>query len=214
MMGTLVSIVPLSEPLVEKEDEDGPYTQRFILDDGTNDMAQFLASDHMTNAVQIGMTIDCVAHVLRKHNNNNKNNNKQQQQQQQQQHDDDDQETVTYTLPVIRTIIIMTDTEQALSLRSMEILHQRQCQGPSPFRISATRDGTDPTISATKKSVPSSLTWHDINNIIQAEAEVGVKIEELQEMFVIEKDELEGMIQELQMQGLIYQSKNGAYMPL
>eukprot|EP00977_Amphora_coffeiformis_P007955 scaffold1793_cov173-Amphora_coffeaeformis.AAC.10 len=185
VMGTLVSIVPLTVPWVEQQqDEDGPYTQRFILDDGTNEMAQFLASDHMTKAVQIGMTIDCIVHVLHTHN-------------QQQQQNPDDQETATSTLLVIHTLIIMPDGGQALSLRNMEILYQRQGRSPGH----TIWNGTDAT-----KSTPS-LTWHDINNIIQAEAEIGVRLEDLQEMFVVEKDELQEIIQELQMQGCIEEAE-------
>ena len=191
VMGTLVSIVPLAVPFVEQEDDDGPYTQRFILDDGTNEVAQFLASDHMANAVQIGMTIDCVVHVLHKHN-------KQQR---------DEHETTTSTLLVIHTLIIMPDGGQALSLRNMEILHQRQRR--SSGRATSMWDGTDHTTNTAP-----SMTWHEINNIIQAEAEIGVRLEDLQEMFVVEKDQLQEIIQELQMQGLVYQSKNGAYLPL
>ena len=60
----------------------------------------------------------------------------------------------------------------------------------------------------------AAFTMNDINDIIQAEVEMGVSLEDLHEMFGVEKNELQEMIQELQMQGLIYQSKSGAYLPL
>ena len=187
VMGTLVSLVPLAVPVVVVEqEEDGPYTYRLIFDDGTNQTAQFLASDHMAKAVQIGMTIDCVVHVI---------HSKQQRDEQQQQQQEET------PLLLIHTLIIMSDDGQALSLRSMEILHQRQGR-------------TTTWGAANPAAAQLLLTSNDINNIIQAEAELGITLEDLFEMFVVEKDDLQGMIQELQMQGLIYQSKNGAYLPL
>ena len=99
----------------------------------------------------------------------------------------------------IESLVIAADGAQALTLRNLEILHLRQGRPGQTWGM--------PTQQA-------KLTGQDINHIIQAEPEVGVRLEDLHEMFVIDQTELQEIIQELQMQGLIYQSSNGAYLPL
>jgi hypothetical protein len=98
----------------------------------------------------------------------------------------------------VDTLLIHTHPE-ALSLGSLEILHSRQGR---PGQTWGLPDQQKP------------MTAEDLANLIQAEAEGGVRLEEVLEMFHVGKEQVEDMIQELQMQGQIYQSKEGAYLPL
>ena len=170
----------------EPEDEDS-YSQILALDDGTGSIVQCLASDQMVQTLILGMTLDCVIRNPRRKPSSRDSNDEAQGGNNQQQ-------------PlVIDMLIIMKEGAQALTLRSLEIMHQRQ---GFPGR----------TWGVTRHQ--AAFTMNDINDIIQAEVEMGVSLEDLHEMFGVEKNELQEMIQELQMQGLIYQSKSGAYLPL
>ena len=172
------------------EDEDS-YTKILVLDDGTGSHVHCLASDQMAQAVTLGMTLDCVLrNPIRRSSR------------QPHEHDADSNDSPL----VLDMIIIRQEGTQALTLRSLEILHYRQgCPGQT-WGLMAHNNNN--------KHHSESFTMQDINDIIQAEAEMGVSLQDLHEMFRVDKNELQEMIQELQMQGLIYQSKSGAYLPL
>ena len=205
VMGTVVGILsaPSSSSLspnaaTNAADDDGnkDYAKSLILDDGTGDNPQFLASNQMIQAVKIGMTVDCVVRIDKNRSTTTTMNH---------QNANDISQTHAMSAAlhklIIETLIIMPDNEEALSLRSCEILYQRQgCPGQ--------------TWGLPRANSAASLTSDDINDIIQAEADVGVRLEDFLEMFDVDKTELQEMIQELQMQGLVYQSKSGAYLPL
>ena len=173
-------------------DEDS-YTQILVLDDGTGSTVSCLASDQMAQAVQVGMTLDCVVRNARRRRRNTDPL--------EENHNDNGSSALADLVEplVMEMLIIVKDGAQALTLRSLEIMHQRQ---GFPGK----------TWGFTHHQAP--FTMDDINDIIQAEAEMGVSLDDLYEMFDVDKSALQEMIQELQMQGLIYQSKSGAYMPL
>lgn len=98
----------------------------------------------------------------------------------------------------VDTLLIHTHPE-ALSLGSLEILHAQQGRPGQTWGLPEQQ---------------GRMTSEDLARLIQAEAEGGVRLEEVLEMFRVEKEEVQDMIQELQMQGQIYQSKEGAYLPL
>jgi hypothetical protein len=184
VMGTLVQIHKSSSVVHGLED----YPHTIFLDDGTGTPPPMAASESMVTAVHVGQTVDCVVRCCPDINTNN-------------------------NFLVIESLTIHNDDEQALALRSLEIVHARKGFPGRTWGLPPTADVTTTTESTEASTVMPTLTTDDLHNLIVAEPEVGVHIEDLKEFFHVD-DQIHERIQELQMQGLIYQSQSGAYLPL
>jgi hypothetical protein len=200
LMGTVVSIV-LNEP------------PSILLDDGTG-LASIVTPLAMLEAIHccIGSSLDCIARVDYSYDSCDSNSNT-----------NTDTNTDTNTNSNFRlhadSLIVVQDAH-AETLRWLELTylkknpHHQQRQSQSQPKTLYLQSRTGYPCGSVQPDDVYQLIQSDGNDDCVYQGQKGVSAKDLALLLDISVEHVQDMIQELQIDGLVYQNQEGGYMPL